>query len=54
VRKKIKLYRYITDKSDGEFPMNKSRRKFRLPLRISGKGLSGDFSNTASGKLGGK
>jgi hypothetical protein len=48
---KKKLYRYITEKSNGEFPMTKDRRKFRLPWKVSGKGLDHDFSNTASGKI---
>jgi hypothetical protein len=47
---KKKLYRYITDKSNGEFPMTKARREFKLPWRVSGKGIKSDFSNTASGK----
>jgi hypothetical protein len=49
--RKKKLYRYITDKSNGEFPMTKARRKFRLPWRVSGKRLNGDRSNTASGEI---
>jgi hypothetical protein len=46
---KKKLYRYITDRSNGEFPMTKSRRKFKLPWKVSGKGFDYDFSNAASG-----
>jgi hypothetical protein len=48
---KKKLYRYITDRSNGVFPMTKARRKFKLPWKVSGKGLDSDFSNTATGKL---
>jgi hypothetical protein len=50
---KKKLYRYITDKSNGEFPMTKARREFKLPWRVSGKGIKSDFSNVASGKIAG-
>jgi hypothetical protein len=48
---KKKLYRYISDKSNGEFPMTKARGEFKLPWRVSGKGFNGDFLNVASGKI---
>jgi hypothetical protein len=47
---KKKLWRYISDRSNGEFPMTKARRKFKLPWKVSGKGLDSDFSNTATGR----
>jgi hypothetical protein len=47
--KRKKLYRYMHVQAGEGFPATKARLVFKLPWRVSGKGLKNDTARQASG-----
>jgi len=43
--KKKKPYQYMKVAGTEEFPVTKKRQEFKLPWRVNGKGLSGNWFN---------